>query len=67
MIYIKDSEDKKISGLYKDNLGNIIINNMEEFNKYKREQKHIEEFNIMKSDIKELKDKLNSILQNQLV
>ena len=62
MIQVKDSDNNRVRGVFKDRLGNVIINNNDEYNRYKREQKHMEEFNTMKSDIEFLKETLNKIL-----
>lgn len=77
MQQIADTSGKVLDGLYKDTLGNIIVNNGLEYDKYMKErqrqesinnlrkqvQAHHELINNISTDLKEMKQLLFSLIE----
>lgn len=62
MIKVKDETGAVINGVYKDNLGNLIVGDVKEYNKYMYEKQQQEIINNLKEDVNSLKGMLMTII-----
>lgn len=62
MIKVKDESGAVINGVYKDNLGNLIVGDVKEYNKYMYEKQQQEIINNLKEDVNSLKSMLTTII-----
>lgn len=63
MMKIKNSDGSILNGVYKTELGAIIIDDKKEFNKYKMERERILKMNNMERELHELKSMLAQLLE----
>lgn len=59
---VRDESGKVIEGVIKDNLGNLIVSDVAEYNKYKFERQQQEIINNLKQDVNSLKTMLQQII-----
>lgn len=62
MIKLKDEIGNVVPGLYKDNLGAIIVENDFEYNRYMIEKKQQETINNLTQEVSELKMLMNNLI-----
>lgn len=62
MLRVKDENGNVINGLVKDNLGNIIVNNDKEYNRYIQEKNMQQSVNQLEHEVKELKSMITDLI-----
>lgn len=62
MIKVKDDSGAVVDGVYKDNLGNLIVCNDREYNKYLHDRRQQELINNLKEDVNSLKSMMMQII-----
>lgn len=65
MLRVKDENGNLIPGLLKDGLGNIIVKNDAEYNRFKLERQQQEAINNLTQEISELKLIINKLLSEK--
>lgn len=62
MLRVKDQSGNIIPGLFKDSLGNIIVNNNSEYDKYIQAKQQHEIINNLTKEVEELKQIIFSFI-----
>lgn len=65
MIRVKDQDGNVVPGILKDVLGNLVVNDVAEYNKYKREKDSAEQINELKSEVDQLKQLVHALLREK--
>lgn len=62
MIQVKDQQGNIVPGLFKDSLGNIVVQDDLDYRRYNKEKKQAETINNLVKEVAELRQLVNHLL-----
>lgn len=62
MIKVKDEFGNVVPGLFKDSLGNIVVNDQSDYNRYIQERQQTETINNIIKEMRTLKQAVNELI-----
>lgn len=67
MLRVKDESGNIVAGLFKDNLGNLVVNDNKAYNTYLKSKQQQETINNLSKELTELKELINNLLANSVI
>lgn len=67
MLRVKDENGNIVAGLFKDNLGNLVVNDNKAYNTYLKSKQQQETINNLSKELTELKELINNLLANSVI